>query len=96
MTKLVLALLAGLAAHQANKVIEGWEDANLPPAWTRIARYIVGAVVTLPAYIMIRRGDNRDQETDKDIQAYLMAFVGVGVGVAVGYLTDELIGNGEK
>lgn len=90
MIKLIIAIMAGVAGHQMNSIIEGWENEGLPRAWSRIARYVVGVVIALPIYVLIRHGNERSHESDLDIQAYIMAFVGTGVGVAAGYLLDDL------
>lgn len=90
MIKLVLAAMAGAAGHQMSSIIDGWEAGGLPPAWSRIARYIVGGIIVLPVYVLIRRGVEVNEETEKDIQSYIMAFFGVGFGVSVGYLLDDL------
>ena len=79
-----------MAGHLFNRVIEGWERDDLPLAWSRIARYIIGVVIGLPVYIIIRHGFKWDEETERDSQAYITSFVGIGVGVAAGYLLDDL------
>lgn len=95
--KLFKGTLAGLAAHQTNPMIEGWEARpDLRPGWTRLARYGIGGLIFQPIGRMFfshfyRRGMTEDEATDIFTAASVVAFVSIMVGVVIGYLIDGLL-----
>lgn len=90
MIKVILGMMVGLAGHQADAIVQVWEENDVPRAWTLLARYVIGMFLVLPVYIILRRGDERSSESILDAQAFITAASTVGAGVAAGHLLDGL------
>lgn len=90
---LLPALVAAICGFFAHKTDAIFKDIEVERAgyWTRQARYIVGVLSGLPAYLVFR-----EQQTDKtpsgNMQMFLSLWVCVGAGVQLGYLWDYLRG----
>ncbi len=88
LSKYLLAIAAGLIAHQTNPIFEDLEDAALVGApWYRMARYGVGYLAALPTLLLMFPARLRRVVAEK----YLSNGVLFGFGVAVGYVLDKWI-----
>jgi hypothetical protein len=90
--RILKGTVLGILAHQANPVIEDWEE-RIPPAWTRNARYVVGTMAMLPICRsmfrhLYRPGMDEDEAVDVFDAAFIAGAVSFGIGVSVGYVID--------
>lgn len=98
LTKLTKGSATGWLAHQSNWLFEAIEqrDPPMPPAWTRLARYSVGMLASLPIggglfEHLYREGMDKKEARSVFEAAFIAAAVAVAVGVAVGYFTDRFV-----
>lgn len=87
MGEMIVAFFVGVLGHQTDHIIRDWK--KTPDTWKQLTRSGIGAIITLPVYMMFRRAMGLTV-TFEDVAAFLMAFVSVGMGVAFGHGLDDL------
>ena len=83
MITILIAVSAGIAAHQTNAIFEQIEQ-HTPAAWPRMSRYGFGYLCCVLIAGLVAPRDSRRVVMD----AMLAGGVLFGFGVAVGYLVD--------
>lgn len=83
MTEFLAGVLAGIAAHQTDRIFVDW-----PVHWEYITRYIVGVLAGMLVFVLMLSRLNRGALRD-GMLSIAGAFGSVGLGVAVGRLYDE-------
>lgn len=76
-----IAILAGLALHQTEKIVAGLDTDSV--TIKRLCRYAIGILGTKPVYEAMKKN-----ESTRD-QAFTLSFVFVGLGVLLGYIADS-------
>lgn len=85
----IIGVLAGLAGHQAERVIRLWEDGGTPKVWTRLARYNVSVLILSFVYVMMRHDNDHDIEAiESDVTKFLVAAMTIAAGKVIGYFLD--------
>lgn len=83
MIEFVFGILAGIAAHQTDRIFVDW-----PRHWEYITRYIVGVLAGMLVFVLMLSRLNRSALRD-GLLSIAGAFGSVGLGVALGRLYDE-------
>lgn len=85
MIEFVGGVLAGIAAHQTDRIFVGW-----PKHWEYITRYVIGVLTGIFIFTVMMIKLNRLALRD-GLLAITGAFGSVGLGVAVARLYDESV-----
>ncbi len=86
LSKYLLAIAAGLIAHQTNPIFEDLERDQFA-AWYRLGRYSVGMIAALPTMLLMLPREWRRRVAE----AFFSNGVLFGYGVAIGYVIDKLM-----
>jgi hypothetical protein len=87
MGEMIVAFFVGILGHQTDHIIRDWK--KTPDTWKQLTRSGIGAIITLPVYMMYRRAMGLSA-TFQDAAVFILAFVSVGIGVAFGHGLDDL------
>lgn len=90
MVSVFVAILSGMVSHQTHHIFK-----QMPQRyWVRNARYIVGILSSVPAYLLMREEQKKrgSDSTLDNLSYYILLFASVGFGVQVGYLLDHMLG----
>lgn len=85
MIEFLVAVLGGIAAHQADRVVE-----KFPHEWEYITRYIIGGLTVILFFALFLARLNRSAWRD-GMLAIVGSFGGVGLGVSLARLYSALL-----
>jgi hypothetical protein len=86
-------VIMGYLGHQTRPFVLGKTSS---PATANIALYGIGVIISLPVFLVMRRGLSNKCEAnmslngliEKDTHAFMTSFLSVAIGVILGYITD--------
>lgn len=85
MIEFILGVVAGIAAHQTDRVVARW-----PQQWEMLGRYIAGGLTVVMIFAMMAGRLNKPAQRD-GLLALSGAFASVGLGVSLARLFDEVL-----